>query len=131
RSRITLLGSLSQKAVLEKLRSADIFALASVVDDRGGSDVFPTVILEAMAAARPVVSTRLAGIPELVEHEKTGLLVAPGNTAALARALDQLLEQPQLRSAYGNAGRARIEEHFRIEKTIVPLVQLLQRSDRE
>ena len=131
RSRITLLGSLSQKAVLEKLRSADIFALASVVDDSGGSDVFPTVILEAMAAARPVVSTRLAGIPELVEHEKTGLLVGPGNAAALARALDQLVQQPQLRSAYGNAGRARIEEHFRIQQTILPLVQLLQSSRSE
>src|SRR6266566_3959547 len=65
-SRISLLGSLSQKAVLEKLRDADIFALASTADAQGATDVFPTVILEAMASARPVVSTRLAGIPELV-----------------------------------------------------------------
>src|SRR6266516_1014444 len=65
-SRINLLGSLSQKAVLEKLRDADIFALASTADAQGATAVFPTVILEAMASARPVVSTRLAGIPELV-----------------------------------------------------------------
>src|SRR5437667_4458505 len=63
-SRITLLGSLSQRAVLGKLQAADIFALASAIDAQGASDVFPTVILEAMASARPVVSTRLAGIPE-------------------------------------------------------------------
>src|SRR5437868_13605320 len=62
-SRINLLGSLSQGAVLEKLQTADIFALASVTDAEGASDVFPTVIVEAMASARPVVSTRLAGIP--------------------------------------------------------------------
>src|SRR4029453_1466739 len=74
-NRVHLLGSLSQGAVLEKLKSADIFALASVTDAQGASDVFPTVIIEAMAAARPVVSTRLAGIPESVVHGETGLLV--------------------------------------------------------
>jgi len=128
---VTLTGSLPQHAVLEKLRSTDIFALASTIDDRGGSDIFPTVILEAMAAARPVVSTQLAGIPELVIHEKTGLLVAPGETAALAGALDRLLQQPRLRSDYGNAGRARIEKHFQIEQTVGPLIALLEKSRHE
>src|SRR5947207_14616891 len=78
--RINLLGSLSQRAVFEKLRAADIFALASVTDQQGASDVFPTVIIEAMAAARPVVSTRLAGIPESVVNDQTGVLVSPGDT---------------------------------------------------
>src|SRR5438874_12351539 len=54
-SRVYLSGSLSQQAVLEKLQAADIFVLASVTDAQGASDVFPTVILEAMASARPVV----------------------------------------------------------------------------
>jgi len=127
-SRVALLGSLSQGAVFDKLRAADIFALASVVDSRGASDIFPTVILEAMSAARPVVSTRLAGIPESVVHEETGLLVPPADTAALADALERLIGNPRLRLRYGNAGRARIEQHFRIEQTIAPLLQLLQRS---
>src|SRR5947199_6626711 len=64
--RVHLLGSLSQGAVLEKLRSADIFALASVTDKQAATDVFPTVLIEAMAAARPVVCTRLAGLRESV-----------------------------------------------------------------
>src|SRR5216117_2803360 len=115
--RVHLLGSLSQGAVLEKLRSADIFALASVTDAQGASDVFPTVIIEAMAAARPVVSTRLAGIPESVVHGETGLLVPPGDTMALAEALSRLIEEPKLRLQYGRAARARIEQHFRIEHT--------------
>jgi glycosyltransferase involved in cell wall biosynthesis len=124
--RINLLGSLSQRAVFEKLRSADIFALASVTDQQGATDVFPTVIIEAMAAARPVVSTRLAGIPELVVHGETGLLVSPGDTAALTQALEQLLRDADLRLRYGRAGRARVEEHFRIEQTVTPLLQLLE-----
>src|SRR5213080_565833 len=126
--RVHLLGSLSQGAVLEKLRSADIFALASVIDNQAASDVFPTVIIEAMAAARPVVSTRLAGIPESVVDGETGLLVSPEDTMALSEALGRLMEDAKLRLHYGRAGRARIEQHFRIEHTVEPLIELLEKS---
>jgi glycosyltransferase involved in cell wall biosynthesis len=126
--RVQLLGSLSQGAVLEKVRAADIFALASVIDAQGASDVFPTVIIEAMAAARPVVSTRLAGIPESVVDGETGLLVSPGDTMALAEALRRLIEDVKLRLNYGRAGRARIEQHFQIEHTVGPLIELLQKT---
>jgi glycosyltransferase involved in cell wall biosynthesis len=128
--RVRLLGSLSQVAVLEKLRTADIFTLASVTDSQGASDVFPTVIIEAMAAARPVVSTRLAGIPESVVHGETGLLVPPEDTMALAEALGRLVQDAKLRLHYGRAGRARIEQHFQIKDTVAPLVQLLEDSVR-
>src|SRR5439155_10340901 len=126
--RVHLLGSLSQGAVLEKLRAADIFALASVIDNQAASDVFPTVIIEAMAAVRPVVSTRLAGIPESVVDGETGLLVSAEDTMALAKALGRLIEDAKLRFHYGRAGRARIEQHFRIEHTVGPLIELLQRT---
>ena len=125
---VQLLGSLSQGAVLEKLKAAGIFALASVTDKQGASDVFPTVIIEAMAAARPVVSTRLAGIPESVVHGETGLLVPPEDTMALAEALSRLIEDAKLRFHYGRAGRARIEQHFQVEHTVGPLIELLQRT---
>ena len=101
--RVSLLGSLSQEAVLEKLQAADIFALASVMDRQGASDIFPTVIIEAMAAARPVVSTRLAGISESVMHGETGLLVPPGDTIALAQALQQLDCLPHLHGCVSRA----------------------------
>src|SRR5436190_10336668 len=126
--RVHLRGSLSQGAVLEKLRSADIFALASVTDAQGASDVFPTVIIEAMAAARQVVSTQLAGIPESVVDGETGLLVPPEDTMALAEALGRLIEDPKLRLHYGRAGRVRIEQHFRIEHTVAPLIERLQKT---
>jgi glycosyltransferase involved in cell wall biosynthesis len=127
-SRVNLLGSLSQGAVLEKLQAADIFALASTTDAQGATDVFPTVILEAMASARPVVSTRLAGIPELVVDGQTGMLAPPGDSTALAHALEQLLRDPELRLRFGDAGRARIEQDFRIEQTVAPLMERLERS---
>jgi glycosyltransferase involved in cell wall biosynthesis len=130
-SRVTLLGSLSQRTVLEKIQAADIFALPSVIDAQGASDVFPTVILEAMASARAVVSTRLAGIPELVVDGETGVLISPGDTAALTDALQRLLCDRELRLRYGRAGRARIEQHFQIEDTVTPLVELLDNSVRK
>jgi glycosyltransferase involved in cell wall biosynthesis len=125
-SRVNLLGSLSQGAVSEKLRASDIFVLASTTDAQGATDVFPTVILEAMALARPVLSTRLAGIPELVVDGQTGMLAPPGDFTALAQALERLLRDPELRLRFGHGGRQRIEQHFRIEQTIAPLVDLFQ-----
>ena len=130
--RVELCGSLSQDEVYARLRSADIFALACVVDAEGASDVFPTVIMEAMACARPVVSTRLAGIPESVVDRVTGLLVSPGDGEELAEALDRLVRDAALRTSMGEAGRARLKSEFSVVRTVQPLVELfestLQRS---
>ncbi|HEX4630220.1 MAG TPA: glycosyltransferase [Chthoniobacterales bacterium] len=122
--RVTLAGALPQDYVLERLRRCDIFALASTTDDNGASDIFPTVILEAMASARPVVSTTIAGIPESVVDKETGLLVPAGETGLLADALETLCRHPDVRTRYGVAGRARVEEHFQVETTVQPLVGL-------
>ena len=123
---VTLRGSQTQAQVFDALHHCDIFALASITDKAGASDVFPTVIQEAMACARPVVSTKLAGIPETVVNEKTGLLVPPGNVSALSEALARLLANAELRSQMGGAGRGRVEERFQIGTTIKPLVELLK-----
>ncbi len=123
----TLSGSLPQEEVLEKLRDCDVFALPCIVDRNGASDVFPTVILEAMASARPVVSTRLAGVPEAVVDGETGLLTDPGDERALADALERLLKSPELRRTLGDAGRRRIETEFAIEHTVRPLHALFEK----
>ncbi|HEY3661530.1 MAG TPA: glycosyltransferase family 4 protein [Chthoniobacterales bacterium] len=124
--RVELCGSLSQDDVYAKLRGCDIFALACVVDAEGASDVFPTVIMEAMACAKPVVSTTLAGIPESVIDGATGLLVPPGDWDALADALDKLVRDSSLRARLGDAGRARMTSEFSVEKTVEPLHQLFE-----
>ena len=122
--RVELCGSLSQGDVYARLRECDIFALACVVDAEGASDVFPTVIMEAMTCAKPVVSTTLAGIPESVVDGATGLLVPPGNAAALAAALETLVRDPELRTRLGRAGRERMTSEFNVAKTVEPLCAL-------
>ncbi len=119
--RVRLLGALPQEEVFGKLRGCDIFTLPCIVDQNGASDVFPTVILEAMASAKPVVSTKLAGVPEQIASGRTGLLVDPGDERALADALGRLLQSPELRREYGEAARRRLESEFAIEKTVQPL----------
>jgi glycosyltransferase involved in cell wall biosynthesis len=125
---VTLEGALPQDRVIEKLERCDIFALASTSDDKGASDVFPTVILEAMAAARAVVSTTMAGIPESVVDKETGLLVPPGESGFFADALETLCRDRELRTRFGSAGRARIEQNFKIETTVRPLIELLEKQ---
>jgi glycosyltransferase involved in cell wall biosynthesis len=128
---VKLRGSRTQQRVFGALRNCDIFVLASIIDQAGASDVFPTVIQEAMASARPVVSTQLAGIPETVVDRQTGFLVPPGNVPALAGALEKLLSDRELRSRFGTAGRARVEKHFQIDTTVKPLIELLETVDRK
>jgi len=127
---VTLTGALPQDRVIEELERCDIFALASTTGENGVTDIFPTVILEAMASARPVVSTVLAGIPESVVDKETGLLVPAGESVLFADALESLCRNSELRARYGAAGRKRIEEHFQVETTVQPLVELLQKHAR-
>jgi glycosyltransferase involved in cell wall biosynthesis len=116
-------GEHSQDEVLAALRACDLFVLASTHDARGASDVFPTVIAEAMASGKPVVSTIVAGIPELVVNGETGLLVIPNDATALATALERLARDGELRMEFGRKARQRIEREFSIEKTIEPLIE--------
>ena len=124
---VKLAGALPQQQVFEKLRSCDIFALACTFDKAGASDVFPTVIMEAMASARPVVSTAVAGVPEAVVHGLTGLVVPSGDVDALANGLDRLIRDQWLRFTFGSEGRTRIERYFQVETTVAPLMSLFER----
>jgi glycosyltransferase involved in cell wall biosynthesis len=127
-SKIRFVGEQSETQVLTGLRDCDVFVLASVIDERGASDVFPTVIAEAMACSKPVVSTTVAGIPELVANGETGLLVQPRKADALAQAIECFARDENMRRDFGQAGRRRIEEDFTIQKTIEPLLERLGRA---
>ena len=84
----------------------------------GAPEPFGLVNIEAMAMAKPVVAFAHGGIPEIVIHQETGLLVAPGDTAALAASVSRLLSDPEQTRSMGRAGRLRVEAHFRIERTV-------------
>jgi glycosyltransferase involved in cell wall biosynthesis len=107
-NRISFLGYQSQTQVRDLLKQTDVFALSSFAEG------VPVVLMEAMAAGIPVVATRIAGIPELIHHEESGLLVSPGDAAGIASAIRQLLEDPELRNRYAAAGRKQIEKEFNI-----------------
>lgn len=118
---VRLRGAVPQEQVFRALRGCDIFALACIKDRDGASDVFPTVILESMASGKPVVSTRIAGVPEQIVDGETGFICAPGDETGLADALEKVLRSQELREQFGAAGRRRLETEFSVEKTVVEI----------
>ncbi|RNE91782.1 glycosyltransferase [Marichromatium sp. AB32] len=110
--RVRFLGQLTRPEVTACLRDCDVVALTSVQDARGRREGIPVSLMEALAVERPVVASRLSGIPELVEHGRTGLLAAPGEPAAIAAALARVADHPEEARALARAGRARVLAEF-------------------
>jgi glycosyltransferase involved in cell wall biosynthesis len=125
--RVLLEGARPEAEVNGFLRRARVFALACAHDSEGGSDNLPTVIMEAMAAGLPVVSTRVAGVPEMVDDGVTGRLLEEHDTAGLADALEALLKDPALARKWGSAGREAGEMKFATVRTTSGLKHLLAR----
>ena len=110
--RIVWHGPQPQTAVLARYRAADLFVLASVVAADGDRDGLPNVLLEAQSQGLACLSTRVSAIPELIADGVTGVLVPPGDAAALARALAGLIADPARRDRLGAAGQARVRRDF-------------------
>jgi glycosyltransferase involved in cell wall biosynthesis len=114
--RVRLHGALPRPEVARVLADADAAVLASYPTRSGKREGIPVALMEAMAIGLPVVASGLSGIPELVEHERTGLLVAPGDPWALAEALACLARDATLRTRLGEAARAKVAEEFEIRR---------------
>jgi glycosyltransferase involved in cell wall biosynthesis len=110
--RVRLLGGVTHAELPAHYARADVVVVPSVVDQHGDRDGLPNVVLEAMASGRPVVATTVGAIPAGVRDGETGLLVPPEDPAALAEAIDDLACDPERRTAYGAAARARVEADF-------------------
>lgn len=121
--RIEWRGARTQTELLAEYRAADLFALASRVARDGDRDGLPNVLAEAQSQGLACVATRVSGIPELIEHGTTGLLVAPEATEELAHALEILIRDPAQRRALGEAGRQRVAERFSLESSIASLAR--------
>jgi len=103
---------------------ADLFARADIFCLPTSADAVPWVVLEAMASGVPVVSTRIGSIPEMLGGQ-AGLAVEPGDIDGLRRALHTLLEDAELRTSMGEAGRARAEELYDARKNTPELIDRL------
>jgi glycosyltransferase involved in cell wall biosynthesis len=117
---VAFLGYRSQAEVAQALAATDLFVLPSFAEG------VPVVLMEALAAEVPVVTTRIAGVPELVVDGENGTLVPPGNLDALTDAIAGLLEQPETRAAMGQAGRAKVCADHDVGKEAAWLSHLFQ-----
>lgn len=116
-SKIVFTGQRNDVDLLLKL--ADIFILPSM--EREGLGI---ALIEAMAAGLPVIGTRLGGIPEVIEENVNGLLLAPGNSEELAAAIEKLIADPAIREKMGRMGRKIYEEKFTAEKMVTNIESL-------
>ena len=123
---VTLVGPRPQDEVLRAYRRATVFALPCIVASDGNRDGLPTVLLEAMAAGLPVVSTRLVGVPEIIEHGVDGCLVEPGDSAALAASLARMLQDVDLRDRLAHAGRRKVGLHFDVRRNVTQLREWME-----
>jgi glycosyltransferase involved in cell wall biosynthesis len=140
-ARFLVVGSGPQRAALESLRAelglaeavtfigyqenvATILATSDVVALPSRAEGFPVVLIEAMAMARPVVASCVGGVPDLVRHGETGLLVPPNVPARLARGMLRLLENPDLAARLGEAGRQHVTRHCSPDRAARRLVSI-------
>ncbi len=120
--RVELAGPRTGTAKARELAWADVFAFPTRYRNEGQ----PLVVLEALAAGLPIVSTRHRGIPDTVREDREALLVEPGDVEGFAAALARMAEDPELRARLGTAGRLRYVDQYSPPRLAVDLAQLLR-----
>jgi len=121
---VTLRGAQPQELVRQAYDRAAVFVLPCVITADGDRDGIPTVLLEAMLGGVPVITTPVSGIPELIEPDSSGVLVAPNDPGMLADAMAKLIGDPCLRDRLARSARTRVESKFSIEQSSSRLMAL-------
>ncbi len=125
---VELPGSVDNQAVFAQVSRCRALVAPSVRDAEGNIDGIPNVILEAMSMARPIVGSDLSGIPEVVTTGETGVLVPPGDAAAVAAAMGEIAEDPDHAGAMGSRGRALVEERFDVARNMRRQLAILDQA---
>jgi glycosyltransferase involved in cell wall biosynthesis len=120
--RVRFVGQVSRREIPKYFAACDVFVLASHMEAAGN------VLLEAMASGRPVVCTDSGGPPEYVRDGVTGVVVPPGDAAAMAGALGRLLADPRLRSRMGRSGREIAEREHRYDRMVAEYLEVYRRA---
>jgi glycosyltransferase involved in cell wall biosynthesis len=121
---VTLQQAVTQEELRRIYERATLFALPCQIIESGDRDGIPNVLVEAMAMELPVISTGISGIPELIEHRGNGLLVPQKDAAALAEAIGELLDNPDLRHKLGRAARITVCRNFDARQNVRALRNL-------
>jgi colanic acid/amylovoran biosynthesis glycosyltransferase len=122
---VRFLGQLGRENLGRTMHEAEVFVVPSVPAASGDQDGVPIVLLDAMAAGCAIVGSRLAGIDEVVEDGRSGVLVPPRDVAALAGAIDTVLSDERMRSALGQAASRRAED-YDVDAVGARFVELIQ-----
>ncbi len=126
--RVVLESGRPQEQLIELMRQATVMVLPCIISETGDRDGLPTVLLEAQAMGLPTISTKVAGVGEIVDHDKSGLLVSPKDPSALAEAIDRILSDPGFASRMGREGRRKAEKEFDIRRNVSDLRNLFMQS---
>ncbi len=125
---VTFMGPRPSAEVLNVMSRAHLVVAPSIVGKGGRSEGIPVVTMEALALGRPVISSRLSGIPELVEDGVTGKLVEPGDVPGLRDAIRAVMVEYDEAAALGQAGRKRVEDAYDIRRNASELLALIEGS---
>lgn len=128
RARVVLTGGVPRDRVAEALAAADVVVVPSVVDNRGRVDATTSTALEALAAGRPLIATRVGGIPEVVHDRENGLLVPQKDPAALAAAIEALRADSELRGRLSRNAREFAVEQLGWNSTVDALERAFERA---
>lgn len=124
--RVDFLGQRPSGEVASAYARASVVVVPSIIGPRGRTEGIPNVIMEALAHTRPVIASDVSGVPELVEHEVSGLLVPPGDVGALAEAMRQTRNDPDDAARMACEGRARVVAEFNVNTNAKAQLVLFQ-----
>jgi glycosyltransferase involved in cell wall biosynthesis len=125
---VDFLGAQSHEKVRELFQESIALLQPSIIASDGDSEGTPVVVLEAQAAGLPVIGTYHAGIPDVVIHNETGLLVEENDVRCMANNMLRILEEKELAKTLGDMGRKRVKENFTMEKHLAALNGLIKEA---
>ncbi|MDW7775550.1 MAG: glycosyltransferase family 4 protein [Methanosarcinales archaeon] len=121
RNKVIFIEKVSNQALPDYYNAADIVVIPSIVIESAG-----LVVLESMSTGRPVIASKIGGIPSAIEHLKDGILVEPGNTRELSERIFELLQNKELAENLGRAGRNKVIEKFSLDRMIEQTLRIYE-----
>jgi glycosyltransferase involved in cell wall biosynthesis len=122
---VSIIDPMPEKMLIRHYQSADVFVLPCIVAGNGDRDGIPNTLIEALSMELPVISTDISAIPELIEHEVTGLLVPQRDAESLAQAVETLASDEALAKRLGQTGREKVISRFNLTRNVDQIAELI------